>query len=141
MDTVGSGCMSVSIPGMEDAECIMLFGYNPSASHPIVSRRIVRAKEKGAKIIVVDPRVIETARIADIHLQINNGCNIAFLNAFANAIVTENLHDKQFIEEHTNGFDEWWETIKNYTPESECLLSSGAWSEQRAGFLRYGYVA
>ena len=110
--------MSVSIPGMEDAECIMLFGYNPSASHPIVSRRIVRAKEKGAKIIVVDPRVIETARIADIHLQINNGCNIAFLNAFANAIVTENLHDKQFIEEHTNGFDEWWETIKNYTPES-----------------------
>lgn len=110
--------MSVSIPSLEDAKCIFLFGYNPSASHPIVSRRIVRAKEKGAKIIVADPRVIETARIADIYMQINNGCNIAFLNAFANAIVTENLHDKEFIAEHTNGFDEWWETIKDYTPES-----------------------
>ena len=110
--------MSVSIPSLEDAKCIFLFGYNPSASHPIVSRRIVRAKEKGAKIIVADPRVIETARIADIYMQINNGCNIAFLNAFANAIVTENLHDKEFIAEHTNGFDEWWETIKGYTPES-----------------------
>lgn len=118
MDTVGSGCMSASIPGMEDAGCIFLFGYNPSASHPIVSRRIVRAKEKGAKIIVADPRVIETARIADIYMQINNGCNVAFLNAFCNAIVTEGLHDKEFIKEHTNGFDEWWETIKNYTPES-----------------------
>ncbi len=110
--------MSCSIPGMEEAGCIFLFGYNPSASHPIVSRRIVRAKEKGAKIIVADPRVIETARIADIYLPINNGCNVAFLNAFMNAIVSENLHDKNFIEEHTNGFDEWWETIKDYTPES-----------------------
>lgn len=110
--------MSCSIPGMEDAGCIFLFGYNPSASHPIVSRRIVKAKEKGAKIIVADPRVIETARIADIYMQINNGCNIAFLNAFCNAIVTEGLADKKFIEEHTNGFDEWWKVIKEYTPES-----------------------
>lgn len=110
--------MSVNIPGMEDSECIMLFGYNPSASHPIVSRRVVKAKEKGAKIIVCDPRIIETARIADMHLRIKNGCNVAFLNAFANSIVSHGLHDKAFIDAHTNGFDEWWETIKKYTPES-----------------------
>lgn len=118
MDTVGSGAMSVSIPNMENADLIMLFGYNPSASHPIVARRIVKAKEKGAKIIVVDPRSIETARIADLYIQIKNGCNLAFMNAFANVIVSENLHDRAFIDAHTNGFDEWWETIKNYTPES-----------------------
>ena len=110
--------MSCSIPGMEDAGCIFLFGYNPSASHPIVSRRIVKAKEKGAKIIVADPRVIETARIADIYMQINNGCNVAFLNAMCNIIVNEGLADRKFIEDHTNGFDEWWKTIKEYTPES-----------------------
>ena len=40
------------------------------------------------------------------------------MNAFANVIVSENLHDRAFIDAHTNGFDEWWETIKNYTPES-----------------------
>ena len=110
--------MSCSIPGMEDAGCIFLFGYNPADSHPIVARRIVRAKEKGCKIIVADPRHIETARIADLYLPIKNGCNVAFLNAFANCLVNDGLYDKEFVAEHTNGFDEWWETIKNYTPES-----------------------
>lgn len=118
MDTVGSGAMSVSIPNMENADCIFLFGYNPSASHPIVARRIVKAKEKGAKIIVADPRAIETARIADVYLQINNGCNLAFMNAFANVIVNEGLYDKQFVEDHTVGFDEWWKTVEKYTPEA-----------------------
>ncbi|NPD30781.1 formate dehydrogenase subunit alpha [Eggerthellaceae bacterium zg-1084] len=118
IDTVGSGAMSVSIPNMENADCIMLFGYNPSASHPIVARRIVKAKERGAKIIVADPRIIETARIADIYMQINNGCNLAFVNAFANVIVSEGLMDKKFVEEHTSGFEAWWETVKNYTPEA-----------------------
>ena len=118
MDTVGDGAMSCSVPGLEEAGCLLIYGYNASSSHPIVSRRIVRAKEKGAKIIVVDPRVIETARIADIHMQVNNSSDIAFINAMSNVIVTEGLHDKKFIEEHTNGFDEWWQTIKDYTPEN-----------------------
>ena len=109
--------MSCGIPGMEDAGCIFLFGYNPSASHPIVARRVVRAKEKGAKIIVADPRRIETSRIADVYMQIKNGCNVAFLNAFANCIINDGYADKDFIAEHTNGYEEWWETIKNYTPE------------------------
>ena len=78
----------------------------------------MRAKEKGCKIIVADPRHIETARIADLYLPIKNGCNVAFLNAFANCLVNDGLYDKEFVAEHTNGFDEWWETIKNYTPES-----------------------
>jgi formate dehydrogenase major subunit len=103
---------------MEDAGCLFLFGYNPSASHPIVSRRVVRAKEKGAKIIVADPRVIETARIADIYMPLKNGSNIAFLNAFANTIVTEGLMDKQFVDDHTSGFDEWWKVIEKYTAEN-----------------------
>ncbi len=110
--------MSCGVPGMEDAGCLFLFGYNPNTSHPLVARRVVKAKEKGAKIIVADPRFIETARIADIYLPLKNGSNIAFLNAFANAIVTEGLTDEDFIREHTLGFDEWWKTIEKYTPEN-----------------------
>lgn len=64
MEVVGSGAMSVSIPTLEETDCILLFGYNPAASHPIVARRIVNAKERGADLIVCDPRVIESARIA-----------------------------------------------------------------------------
>lgn len=118
MDTLGSGAMSVSIPGLEKASCILLIGYNPAASHPIVANRIVRAKENGAKIIVADPRVIESARIADIHMQINNGSNLALLNALANVVVTEGLVDKQFVEEHTEGYEEWRAVVEKYTPES-----------------------
>jgi formate dehydrogenase major subunit len=110
--------MTVSIPQMENADCVFLFGYNPSASHPIVSRRIVKAKEKGAKIIVADPRLIETARIADLYLPIKNGCNLAMINTFCNIAVNDDLIDREFIRAHTNGFDEWWEIIKNYTPEA-----------------------
>ena len=107
METLGAGSMSCGVPGMEDAGCLFLFGYNPNTSHPLVARRILRAREKGAKIIVADPRVIETSRIADIYLPIKAGTNIAFLNAFANSIVTQGLMDKKFVEEHTEHFDEW----------------------------------
>ena len=110
--------MSCGVPGMEDAGCLFLFGYNPNTSHPLVARRMVKAKEKGAKIIVADPRFIETARIADIYMPLKNGSNIAFLNSFANVIVNEGLMDEEFVREHTLGFDEWWKTIEKYTPES-----------------------
>ena len=118
MDVLGSGCMSCSIDGMEDAGCIFLFGYNPAASHPIVARRIVKAKERGAKIIVADPRYIETARIADIYMQINNGCNVAFLNAFANCLINDGLVDEKFVAEHTTGYEELKKTVAAYTPEA-----------------------
>ncbi|MBE6469436.1 MAG: formate dehydrogenase subunit alpha [Coriobacteriaceae bacterium] len=117
MDVLGSGCMSCSIDGLEDAGCIFLFGYNPAVSHPIVARRIVRAKEKGAKIIVADPRRIETARIADIYLQINNGCNVAFLNSFAYCLIHDGLIDERFIAEHTTGFEEFAQVVEGYAPE------------------------
>jgi len=110
--------MSCSIPGLEKAGCLFLFGYNPNTSHPIVARRIIKAKENGAKIIVGDPRYMESVGIADIYLPLANGTNLALLNSFAYAIVEQGLHDKEFIDKHTVGFDEWWKVIEQYTPES-----------------------
>ena len=69
------------------------------------------------KIICVDPRVTETARISDIHLQLKGGTNLALVNAIANVIWTEGLADESFIREHTKGYDEFIEVIKKYTPE------------------------
>ena len=123
METLGAGSMSCGVPGMENAGCLFLFGYNPNTSHPLVARRVLRAKEKGAKIIVADPRVIETSRIADIYLPIKCGSNIAFLNAFANSIVSQGLVDKKFVEEHTEGWDEWWKYVEKYTPENTAELT------------------
>jgi formate dehydrogenase major subunit len=110
--------MTMGVPEIEDAALLFVFGYNGADSHPIVARRIVRAKEKGAKIICVDPRIIETARIADMHLQLKGGTNLLLVNALANAIMDEGLCNHDFISEHTTGFDEFKEVIKKYTPES-----------------------
>ena len=102
---------------IEDAELIFNFGYNGADSHPIVQRRIVRAKQKGAKIICVDPRVTEAARIADLHLQLKGGTNIALVNAICNVIYNEGLTDDNFIKNMTNDYDAFVKVIKKYTPE------------------------
>ena len=107
----------MGIPEIEDASCLLCFGYNGADSHPIVARRIVRGKQKGMKIICVDPRVTETARISDIHMQLKGGSNLALVNAMANVIWNEGMTDDAFITEHTKGFDDFLKVIEKYTPE------------------------
>ena len=109
--------MSNSIPEIEDASLLLVFGYNGADSHPIVARRIVKAKEKGAKIITVDPRVTETARISDIHLALKGGTNMILVNAFGNVLINENLYDKDFVANHTDNFEEYKKIVEPYTPE------------------------
>lgn len=82
-----------------------------------MARRILKAKEKGAKVIVCDPRHIETARIADLWLPLKNGSNMALVNAFANVLITEELYDKDYVSRYTEGFDEYRAMVAKYTPE------------------------
>lgn len=109
--------MSNSIPEIENANLLLIFGYNGADSHPIVARRIIKAKEKGAKIVTVDPRVTETARISDIHLALKGGTNMILVNAFGNVLINENLYDKDFVANHTDNFEEYKKIVEPYTPE------------------------
>lgn len=109
--------MSNSICEIEDTKCVFIFGYNAADSHPIVARRILKAKAKGAKVIVCDPRFIETARIADLYLPLKNGSNVALLNAFAQVLIEEDLYNKEFVANHTEGFEEYRQAVAKYTPE------------------------
>ncbi|MFA9440199.1 formate dehydrogenase subunit alpha [Uliginosibacterium sp. sgz301328] len=117
MVTLGNGAMSNSIPEIEDTKCILVFGYNAADSHPIVANRIIKAKEKGAKIIVCDPRYIETARLADLYLPLKNGSNMALVNAFANVLINENLYKPDFVANYAEGFEEYKAAVAKYTPE------------------------
>lgn len=116
--TLGNGAMSNSITDIENSKCLLVFGYNCADSHPIVARRVIKSKEKGAKIIVCDPRKIETARIADQHLQMNNGTNMALVNAFAHVLIEENLYDKSYVANFTEGFEEYRKIVADYSPEA-----------------------
>ncbi|MDR3535422.1 MAG: formate dehydrogenase subunit alpha [Acetobacteraceae bacterium] len=117
MVTLGNGAMSNSICEIEDTKCLLVFGYNAADSHPIVARRIIKAKEKGAKIIVCDPRHVETARIADLWLGMKNGSNMALVNAFAHVLIEEGLYNKEYVANYTEGFEEYRAMVAKYTPE------------------------
>ena len=115
---LGNGAMSNSISDIENSKCLLVFGYNCADSHPIVARRVIKARENGAKIIVCDPRRIETARIADRHLQLNNGSNMALVNAFAHVLLEEDLYNHDYVDRFTEGLDAYRETVKDYSPEA-----------------------
>jgi formate dehydrogenase alpha subunit len=116
--TLGNGAMSNSIGEIENTDCILVFGYNAADSHPIVARRVLKAKAKGAKIIVCDPRFIETARIADQWLSLRNGSNMALVNALLHVLIEENLYSQDYVNAHTVGFSELQQTVASYSPES-----------------------
>ena len=115
--TLGNGAMSNSIPEIEETKCVFIFGYNAADSHPIVARRIVNAKNKGAKVVVVDPRMTESARIADLWLPIRNGSNMALVNAFGNVLIEEGLYNKEYVATYTEGFEAYKAIVSKYTPE------------------------
>lgn len=117
LTTLGNGAMSNSIGDIEDTKCVLVFGYNVADSHPVIARRIIKAKERGAKIIVCDPRRIETARLADLWLPLNNGSNMALVNAFANVLINEGLYNKDYVANYTDGFEEYKAIVAKYTPE------------------------
>jgi len=109
--------MTNSIPEIEDSDCIFVTGSNTTVAHPLIAYRIYRAKAKGAKLIVADPRRIQLAPMADIHVRQKLGSDVAFINGIMHVIVANDWHDKAFIEERTEGFDKLQETLKNYPPE------------------------
>ncbi|KFX20937.1 formate dehydrogenase subunit alpha [Pectobacterium betavasculorum] len=117
-EVLGNGAMSNSISDIENSKCLLIFGYNSADSHPIVARRVVKAHQNGAKIIVCDPRRIEAARIADQHLQLNNGSNMALVNAFGYVLLEEKLYNQHYVDRFTEGLDTYREIVKDYAPEA-----------------------
>ena len=99
--TLGSGAMTNSISEVVDNDVIFVIGTNTTENHPVIGTQIKRAKAKGAKLIVAEPRRIELAEEADVFLQIKPGSNIALLNGMLNYIIENDLHDKEYIAERT----------------------------------------
>jgi formate dehydrogenase alpha subunit len=111
---MGSGAMQTSQPEIELADSIFLAGVNIQETFPLIARRVLRAKGKGAKVIYTDPRKTATARhLADIHLQLRSGTDAALINAMMSIILAEGLEDKEFIASRTTGFDELRDFLSN----------------------------
>jgi predicted molibdopterin-dependent oxidoreductase YjgC len=102
--TLGSGAMTNSLDDLERSRCILLIGTNTTECHPLVARRMMLAKSRGAKLLVVDPRPTQMAGMADLAVQPRPGSDIALLNAMAHIIISEDLHPAS-VAEKTQGFD------------------------------------
>jgi formate dehydrogenase alpha subunit len=102
----------------EESQCIFIIGSNTSEQHPVIGIKIRRAKrDRGAKLIVADPRRIDMADYADLYLRHKPGTDIALLNGLMHIIIREGWHDQGFIAERTEGFEELKDLVEKYTPE------------------------
>jgi predicted molibdopterin-dependent oxidoreductase YjgC len=113
----GAGGGTSSYEEVEQTDLILLWGSNARAAHPIFFHHVLKAVNRGAKLIVVDPRRTASAEWGDLWLGIDVGTDIALSNAIAREIVVHDLHDQAFIEGATLGFSEYVDSIMDWTLE------------------------
>jgi predicted molibdopterin-dependent oxidoreductase YjgC len=94
-----------------------VIGSNTTACHPLIARRIFRAKERGAKLIVADPRNIQLSRFADIAVNQRLGSDVALLNGMMHIIIENSWHAQDYIAQQTEDYDAIEKVVKTYTPD------------------------
>jgi ferredoxin-nitrate reductase len=116
---LGEDSVPVSYEDIELADCFFIAGANPAWCHPILFRRIEAHKQANpsTRIIVVDPRKTQTCALADLHLQIVPGTDIYCYNAIARVLIENGEVDYDFIQAHTEGFEEYRESVFKVTIE------------------------
>jgi len=140
IDTNSRLCMSSAVSGykatlgadappgcyedIDHAQCIFIAGSNTAYAHPILFRRIedARAKNPELKLIVVDPRLTDTAAAADLHLPILPGTDVVLFNAMLHVMLWEGWCDMAYINVHTEGFEVLKATVREYTPQHAATL-------------------
>ena len=99
------------------ADVVFVIGANVGECFPIVTSWLWRARDRGAKLIVADPRQTPIARTADIFLPLRPGTDSALLNAMLNVIIREGMVDEEFVRARTDGWEQVKEIALQYPPE------------------------
>jgi predicted molibdopterin-dependent oxidoreductase YjgC len=114
----GSGAMTNPIADIEKSEVILVTGSNMTEAHPVISSYIKKRVEFGSvKLIVIDPRRIPLTKFATLWLRQNLGTDVAWANGMMHVIIKENLYDKSYVQNRTEGFEELKKTVEKYSPE------------------------
>lgn len=116
--------MTNSIPEFEtDTNCFLIIGSNTSEGHPLIATRVLKARKRGAKVIVLDPRKNQIGHWADIFHTFRPGSDVAIFNSLMNVIIGEGLEDKAFIAERTEDYEALKTLVAEYTPEKVAEIS------------------
>jgi formate dehydrogenase major subunit len=118
LEMIGSGAVSNPFSDVQHADVFIIIGANPPVNHPVAATFMKNAIERGAKLILIDPRATELARFATHSLQFRPGSDVALLNAMLHTIITEDLVDHDFIRDRTRGWEALRRTVAAYAPET-----------------------
>jgi len=109
--------MTNSFNEFAKARMFMVIGSNMVEAHPVAATFVKNAVQKGAELVVVDPRKHPLVDHASLHVPIRVGSDIAFMNSLMHVLIEEDLYDRAFVESCTTGFEALKETVKEYPPE------------------------
>jgi len=109
--------MTNSIAELTEAKLVLAVGTNTTETHPVLALRVKEAVRKGAKLIVADPRRIDLTDHATRWLRLRIGTDTALFNAMARVIIEEGLESRDFVERRTEGFEEFRQSVQEFTPE------------------------
>jgi formate dehydrogenase alpha subunit len=115
---VGSSAMSNTASEVVHSDVFIVTGSNTTENHPIIALQMKAAVQKhGARMIVIDPRRLELVDNAELWLQLKPGTNVPLFSAMAQVIIDEGLVNQEFIDQRTEGFQEFARSIESFTPE------------------------
>lgn len=103
--TLGLGAGTASFADIDAAGCLVVAGADPDRSHPVLADRIHRALARGARLLVIDPRVTDLARKAEVHLQIAPGGDGPVLRALARGLIESGWIDRGFLDRRVDGVE------------------------------------
>ncbi len=103
--SIGADFVPLRMDDIFKSDLLILAGANTAEAHVVFHNRIKKAKKEGLKVVVIDPRNTDTAKIADIYLPIKVGGDIDFFNLISKRLIDEELYNKEFVENHINNFE------------------------------------
>jgi anaerobic selenocysteine-containing dehydrogenase len=128
--------------------CVISWGANDAETHFSRHGGLVQAVKKGAKLIAIDPRETEVTKIADLWLRIRPGSDLALALAMMNVIINEGIHDKDFVDKWTVGFDKLKSHVQDYPPEKvaeitwvpagQIIKAARLYAANRPGHIEWG---
>ncbi|MDP3229023.1 MAG: formate dehydrogenase subunit alpha [Acidovorax sp.] len=118
LEGVGSGAVSNPVNDVEHAQIILVIGSNPTANHPVAATWMKNAAQRGAKIVLADPRITDIGRHAWRTLQFKADTDVAMLNALIHTVIDEGLVDESFIRDRANNFEALKANVLGCSPEA-----------------------
>ena len=131
--SIGADFVPLRMNDIFHSDLLILAGANTAEAHVVFHNQIKKAKKQGLKVVVIDPRYTDTAKIADLYLPIKAGADIDFFNLISKRLLDEELYDKEFTQNHINDFELFYNKFKR-VPVTKMLKRTGLTKDEFEAF-------